>query len=255
MIRFSWHARSADERVDALMNSDMRTKAKKALRYLKQTDGSAWVWFYEEHMEFIRQNGRDAEEHVRSRWSRFIETQGVECAAWPTVFLDLTLCLTHERAENPYRKELPGQSWENFALGMPAPVDVYADQPEDEYALPGSELEDGRHSIKRLFAALATAPDLSFVYAYELLHFAYDLHLWTTLGAKRNLQCSVPLRQMLAGESFSPLFWRRAHLSLLDVVRQRGYPPLFLTIAPYDWSFPYHVALTDSMAKLRAPRQ
>ena len=255
MMRFLWHPRSADERVDALADASMRKKAKRALRYLKTTDGSAWVWFYKAHMEFLAKHKPDAEEHLRIRWSRFIEEEGVECAAWPTVFWDLSLCLTHERETNPHAKRFPRQSYENFQQGRPAPIDVYADYPEDADGLPGPELEDGRHSIKRLFAALAMAPDVSFVHAYELLHFAYDLHLWTTLGAKRNLKCSAPLRQMLSGESFSPLFWRRAHLALLDVVRQRGCPPLFLTIAPYDWSFPYHVALTDSMAKLRAPRQ
>lgn len=38
-------------------------------------------------------------------------------------------------------------------------------------------------------------------------------------------------------------YWRRHHQLLLDVVEQFGHPDLFLTIAPYEWSFlwPYWV--------------
>ena len=31
--------------------------------------------------------------------------------------------------------------------------------------------------------------------------------------------------------------------------RQLGYPTLFFTIAPYEWSFPYHDWILDEMAK------
>eukprot|EP00975_Prorocentrum_lima_P035701 7503635-Prorocentrum_lima.AAC.1 len=39
------------------------------------------------------------------------------------------------------------------------------------------------------------------------------------------------------------------HFALIDMVRQLGYPKIFWTIAPYEWSFPYHMWLMDSMFK------
>ena len=46
------------------------------------------------------------------------------------------------------------------------------------------------------------------------------------------------MRVMMKGEAFSPLYWRAVHYALLDMVRQVGYPRIFLTLAPYEWSFP-----------------
>ena len=57
-----------------------------------------------------------------------------------------------------------------------------------------------------------------------------------------------------AWEAFSPLCWRGVHLALLDLVRQVGLPQLFFTLAPYEWSFPYHDWVLDAMAKQLRPR-
>ena len=257
MMRFRWAPTSAEKRVGALTDRRVRKQAKRALDYLLSDEGanvSCWRWYYDEHVAFLEKHGEDADQRVRARWSRFIEAEGVECAAWPTVFYDRSLCLTVERAYNPGRSGVGRQSWENYADGQPDVFDEL-DAMGDGEGLPGPAIGDGRHSIKRYYMALAMAADLSFGAMYEVLHFMYDLHLWTVIGAKRHVHCGASLRQMLAGESFSPLFWRRAHLSLLDIVRQRGCPPLFLTVAPYEWSIPYHVSVLDEMEKIAEPRQ
>eukprot|EP00973_Karenia_brevis_P094813 12424315-Karenia_brevis.AAC.1 len=75
------------------------------------------------------------------------------------------------------------------------------------------------------------------------------------IGAKRNKDVGVPLKLMLKGETFSKYYWEKPHLGLVDVVRQRGFPPIFHTEAPYEWTFPYHVALLDAMKKAGKPRQ
>lgn len=48
---------------------------------------------------------------------------------------------------------------------------------------------------------------------------------------------------------FSPMYWKVRHHALIDLQRQIGYPKLFFTIAPYEWSFPYHDWVLDEMAK------
>ena len=257
MMRFRWKATSVRSRVEDLSEKRMRRRARDALTYLlsaESTQRSQWRHFYDEHLAFLQKHGPYAEERHRMRWCRFIEAEGLECAIWPTIFYDKTLCFTVERLTNPGRKDVGRQSWEAFASGQPDVFDEM-DAAEGGDTIDGQAVGMGRNSIKRLFMQIAMAPDLSFGAFYDVLHFAYDLHLWTLIGAKRNLQCGTTLRQMLAGESFSPLFWRRSHLALLDIVRQRGCPPLFLTIAPYEWSMPYHVSVLDEMEKMGRGRQ
>ena len=114
--------------------------------------------------------------------------------------------------------------------------------------------EDPRHSAKRSFAAKALGPLLDYGSSFEILNYVYDLTMWSNIGSKRTIgNKHVPLRLMLKGCPFSPLYWRSLHLALIDMVRQLGPPVLFWTFAPYEWSFPYHVWIRDSLAKqLRA---
>ena len=76
---------------------------------------------------------------------------------------------------------------------------------------------------------------------HELLHFNYDLWLWQTvsgaIASERKLNCSP--NRSLETKSFSSEFWKWQHRYLLDAVRQFGNPSLFLTISPYEWSFPF----------------
>ena len=60
----------------------------------------------------------------------------------------------------------------------------------------------------------------------------------------------MPMRLMMKGYSFTPAYWKSVHCALVDLVRQIGYPKMFWTIAPYEWSFPYHCWIRDAMDKL-----
>ena len=53
----------------------------------------------------------------------------------------------------------------------------------------------------------------------------------------------------MGGYSFSPEYWSTRHAGLVDMVKQLGYPDLFITFAPYEWSFPYHAWVEDEMSK------
>ena len=41
------------------------------------------------------------------------------------------------------------------------------------------------HSVRRSFAAKAMGPLLDYSTSYELLHFVFDLTLWSDIGAKK----------------------------------------------------------------------
>ena len=43
----------------------------------------------------------------------------------------------------------------------------------------------------------------------------------------------------LEDKTFSPEYWRWQHKLLLDAVRQFSSPSLFITISPFEWSFPF----------------
>ena len=64
-------------------------------------------------------------------------------------------------------------------------------------------------------------------------------HLPINLGAvesRREHNCT-PL-QLLDCKEFCSGYWKWCHLFLIDAVRQYGYPSLFITISPSEWTFP-----------------
>ena len=75
---------------------------------------------------------------------------------------------------------------------------------------------------------------------YDLLHFHYDLWLWQTvsgaIACARKLKCSP--NKALEAKTFSSEYWKWQHRYLMDVVEQFGPPSLFVTISPFEWTFP-----------------
>jgi hypothetical protein len=55
-----------------------------------------------EHADFQRKNP-NADERQRKRRYEFIEREGIECALWPTLFWDISLTYTYERATDSRR--------------------------------------------------------------------------------------------------------------------------------------------------------
>eukprot|EP00435_Cladocopium_sp_Y103_P018968 s5533_g4.t1 len=98
-------------------------------------------------------------------------------------------------------------------------------------------------------------PILDYAADYKLLHFVFDLSLWSDLGAKRHACPRMPMRVVLKGSTFTPAFWAMRHAAVLDLQRQCGFPVLFKTWAPYEWSAPYHAALLHQLAALLRSRQ
>ena len=115
--------------------------------------------------------------------------------------------------------------------------------------------EQGR--IRRSFLRKVLSPVIGYGADYLLLHFVFDLSMWTTIGTKKNLaaRTGVALRHLLKGSPWTAQYWRVRHQAVLDMQRQCGKASLFRTRAPYERSFPYHEWVMHEQAALGRPRQ
>ena len=108
---------------------------------------------------------------------------------------------------------------------------------------PGAEIQESKLGrIKRGFLRKVLSPVIGYGMDYDLLHFVYDLSMWTTVGTKKNIarQTDVPLRVVLSSCPWTPQYWRIRHLAVIDMQRQCGNAALFRTRAPYEMTFLYH---------------
>ena len=203
IIRFAWKAKSVKKHIKHIANKEERAKAKAAFTYLLEKEDCSYSKFVEDHEKFLAKHP-DADDRKRRRRLQFIETPGLETALWPHLFYLDSMCLTTVRSTDIRRRgSAYGPSLEAFL-----DANVGDAESEDEDA------EDGqRHSTKRAYAALALSARIGYGSSYELLHFAYDLNLWSALGAKKktSVDYDIPMRVLMKGHSFSPLYWKAVH--------------------------------------------
>ena len=209
IIRFAWKAHSVKKQTKHIENKEERAKAKAAWKFLMEKEDCSYSKFLEDHEKFLAKHpGAD---------DQFIETPSLETALWPHLFYLDALCLTTVRSTDIRRR---GSA---YGPSLEALLDAQVGDAESE----DEDAEDGqRHSTKRAYAALALSARIRYGSSYELLHFAYDLNLWSALGAKKktSVDYDIPMRVLMKGHSFSPLYWKAVHWALLDMVRQMGYP-------------------------------
>ena len=72
--------------------------------------------------------------------------------------------------------------------------------------------------------------------------FTIDGYLILSL-ASYHLPNNFKLLLPLSLKTFSLVYWRWHHRYLMDAIRQYGYPDVFITISPYEWTFPTPVWL------------
>ena len=241
MTRLVWAEKPVKDKIKGLESRSDRHRARKALRHLLQDEESAYSTFYEEHLRFLRRQAKqDDEEKDSASYKlplRSIERVGVETAIWPHLYWTTAMCETAIRQENREQGEV-----------------------SEEESATNSESEDEetdktiRNSLKQSYLAKVLGPLMGYGTEYALFQFVYDLHLWTKLGSKKNLTSRAPMRVLMKGESFSPFFWRLRHLAVLDMQRQLGMPTFWYTLAPYEWTFPYHEALLHEMESMLRSR-
>ena len=127
------------------------------------------------------------------------EFHGVECALWPMLYHSTALC-----------KSLVSE-------------------------------QSNRQNRKASFLHKVLSPVLDYSLDYEMLQYQYERWLFKTItgaiNSSRALGCSP--NAALQQKSFSATYWQWQHLYLLDAVCQYGFPSFFLTISPYEETFPW----------------
>lgn len=103
------------------------------------------------------------------------------------------------------------------------------------------EGQDNRASGKIAFMLKLLSPVHDFAINFEILHYQCDRWLFKTIAGAVNASkasgCSP--NRSLENKSFSKTFWQHQNLYLIDAGRQYGYPSFFITISPYEWTFPF----------------
>ena len=129
----------------------------------------------------------------------FSVTAGIECALWPNIY--------------------PFSSWcESLICG-----------------------QDSRLSMKAAFCTKLFSEIQDYLLHFDLLQWHYDRTLYKivsgAINTARIMNCSPA--KALDTKSFSPTYWQWQHRYLLDAVHQFGVPDVFITISPFEWSFPF----------------
>ena len=103
------------------------------------------------------------------------------------------------------------------------------------------EGQANRASSKISFMHKVLSPVVDYSMSYDLLQFNYDRWLFKTItGAVNSSKASgCSPNRSLENKSFSRTFWQHQHLFLIDAVRQFSFLSFFITISPYEWTFPF----------------
>ena len=127
------------------------------------------------------------------------EYEGIECALWPTLYHSTTIC----------ESTIKGQS--NRASGQ----------------------------ISYMHKVLSPVQDFSI--NFDLLQYQYDCWLFKTITGAINSSKFFGCSPNTAPQDkcFSATYWNWQHLYLIDAVRQYGFPSFFISISPYEWTFPW----------------
>ena len=256
MIAFAWKEQDVATAVEALPKHKDRKAGREALDFLLESQDSMYKDIVDKHVAFLEKHGPGADVKLRRRPLRFIETEGTECSLWPQLYWHRNLCETVGRASHEARRK-PVVSKRRVGDSSDDEEDAEEnDQNELDQQKPEILVaEHGR--IKRGFLRKVLPPVVGYGAEYSLLHFVYDLSLWTTIGTKKNLaaRTNVALRHLLKGSPWTPEYWRVRHQAVLDMQRQCGHAGLFRTRAPFERTFPYHVWVMDEQTALGRPRQ
>lgn len=204
MTKFSWAPASVKDRCKQLQPEEKR-QCKNAWRWLMENNVGYRAW-HESHVAHL-----ETEEKHRLPPSTLLESY-VETAIWPHLYSHHTWCESHLETSSgwsaPFEK---GHKVSNYA------------------------------SMKAAFVQKLTCEIIDFGARYDLLQFQFDRFVFKDCLIKS----SVSLQRGSQGHCFydnrhwSPGHWQKHHRVLVDLVTQLGEPSLFVTISPYEWSFPF----------------
>jgi hypothetical protein len=251
MTRFFWRPQPVKAQIRQLESRKDRRRARAAYVNLMARDNTAYGDFVQQHEQFLKRNRADLSKAACKMRIQTLETVGIECAVWPHLYPYTAWCETFIRKQDA-RRVKRDPSWRRAMRAADRNPDAddssEEDDRSDEDDLPLRASKLSRHSAKASYMAKVLSGVVGYGNDYTLFQFVYDLWLWSTVGGARNAS-GAPIRVAMGGKVFSPEYWRTRHGALLDLVRQLGYPSLFITVAPYEFTFPYHDFILDEMVK------
>ena len=203
------------------------------------SEASLYSAFVRRHRHFLWQYP-DADAARRKRPLQFIEEAAIECALWPHLYWDSQLCETVARLADVRRQSRRHSSGH---------VGGEISESDEDVQEAGQ-----RQSLKKNFLAKVLGPIADYAGDHELLHFVFDLSVWSDIGGKKGALRGTPMWQAMKGAPWTPQYWKVRHAAALDMQAQCGFPVAFLTWAPLEWSAPYHEWLLQQMAQLGRQR-
>ena len=100
---------------------------------------------------------------------------------------------------------------------------------------------ESRLSGKISFHTKLSSEIIDYGLHFDLLQCHYERTMYKvisgTINSGRFTQCS--LARALDTKLFSPTYWEWQHRYLMHAVSQFGLPDVFITISPYEWTFPF----------------
>ena len=249
MVRFAFKPQSVEATLAALPRS-ARRKALEAYEFLVADTDNSYQDFILLHNKFLASRAAaidrgeiDDAAPVKRLPANFLETVGLECCVWPHLYWRTDMTETFVRSTDKRRlRRLPGGRLREMELEEMDPDDA-----------DGAAEKPTQQSAKASFLAKVHGSLIGYGSDALLLHFVWDLWMWSSIGGAKNAS-GLALREALANKPFSPEMWKTKHLALVDLQKQIGWPSVFITISPYEWSMPYHSWVEDELQKTLAAR-
>lgn len=191
-FRLSASKKSVIEKINAVEDCVRRERLMRCYEFLMSSVTSSY-------RHFVNVRERVVNDGLPFHFFNFKQTEGIECALWPSLYPFTTWC---------------------------------------ESVISGAE---DRRSGKVSFMTKVCCEIVDYSLDFDLLQFHYDRWMFKTvtgaINSSRTSLCSAAAA--LDQKTFSAGYWQWHHRKLIDAVEQFGLPDVFITLSPYEWTFPF----------------
>ena len=205
MTRIAWKATSVEDRLQGLPRHH-RAAARRAHTWLL-TENAPYAAWHAKHLQVLR------EDNSLDLFPSAIQEPYLESAAWPLWYCMSASC----------ESRLWAGAW------------------AEPFAPYGHSTGQTWQSAKELFLRKVFSEVPDFARSYALLQFQFDRYVFRKIRCRAHVAdtvgCDAPW--LLSTCHWTPAYWHRQHRALQDVTLQLGTPDLFVTISPYEWTFPF----------------
>ena len=206
MTSLSWKPQSVDQDIETYVGKDSYDALKRARTWLLE-HSVAYVAYDQAH-----------DQHLTLQTSRWLLPSAIlepylESAVFPVFYWSWHLC--------------ESKHWDKDWC---VPFQNQRKQSSD------------RSSVKAAFVEklLCSVSDYTISFKhYPLLQFQFDRYMVSLVTQRAGRKGKADLSKHFDEQHWSPAYWNKHHRALMDICEQLGEPQLFITIAPYEWSFPW----------------